>query len=116
MGILPQNLVKMRLTRMKLIHILRLGVPGFWHVNVKRGHMAELLSTMQTGWLLGGVAIGVWHEWWRRRAEHRGESAWRSKIGEELVYIWFGGIVLFGIIQSFLGESPPPDPSDFYPG
>jgi hypothetical protein len=35
MGILPQNLVKMRLTRMKLIHILRLGVPGFWHMNVK---------------------------------------------------------------------------------
>ena len=92
------------------------GVPGFRHVNVKRGLMAELLSTIQTAWLLGGVAIGVWHEWWRRRAEHRGESAWRSKIGEELVYIWFGGIVLFGIIQSFLGESPPPDPSDFYPG
>jgi hypothetical protein len=35
MGILLHNLVKMRLTRMKLIHILRLGVPGFWHVNVK---------------------------------------------------------------------------------
>jgi len=26
-------LVKMRLARMKLIHILRLGVPGFWHMN-----------------------------------------------------------------------------------
>ena len=37
MGILLHNLVKMRLTRMKVIHILKLGMPGFWHVNVKGG-------------------------------------------------------------------------------
>jgi hypothetical protein len=37
--------------------------------------MAELLSTIQTAWLLGGVAIGVWHEWWRRTVEESGSVA-----------------------------------------
>lgn len=78
--------------------------------------MAELLDTLSSAWLLGGVGISLWHEWWRRRAVHQGESAWRSRIGEELVYIWFGGFVVFGMIRWLLGESPPPDPSDFYPG
>ena len=49
--------------------------------------MSEFLSTLQTAWLLGGVAVGIWHEWWRKRVPHAGESAWRSRIGEELVYI-----------------------------
>ena len=92
------------------------GCARFLASERKRGHMAELLDTLSSAWLLGGVGIGVWHEWWRRRAVHLGESAWRSRIGEELVYIWFGGIVVFGMIRWLLGESPPPDPSDFYPG
>ena len=36
-GILPYSLGKLRLLRMKVIHILGLGMPGFWHVSVKRG-------------------------------------------------------------------------------
>jgi len=78
--------------------------------------MSEFLSTLQTAWLLGGVAVGIWHEWWRKRVPHAGESAWRSRIGDELVYIWFGGIVLVGFIRWLLGDAPPLDPSDYYPG
>jgi hypothetical protein len=78
--------------------------------------MSEFLSTLQSAWFLGGVAVGIWHEWWRKRVPHAGEAAWRSRIGEELVYIWFGGIFLLGFIQWMLGEAPPPDPSDYYPG
>ena len=77
--------------------------------------MNEFLSTLQSAWLLDGVAVGIWHEWWRRRAPHAGESAYRSQIGEERVYIWCGGIVVLGTIRALLGDGPPPDPSDYYP-
>jgi hypothetical protein len=66
--------------------------------------VTELLDGIKMAWFLGGVALLVLHEWWKRRAEHRGESAWRSKIGEELVYIWFGGIVLFSSLRYLFGE------------
>jgi hypothetical protein len=78
--------------------------------------MSELLDLISTVWFWGGVGVGVWYEWWLRRAKHQGESAWRSKIGEELVYIWFGGVAVFGFIRWLIGDAPPPDPSDFYPG
>lgn len=75
--------------------------------------MAEILGTLQGAWLLGGVAVAIWHEWWRARTAHPGEAAYRSKIGEELVYIWFGGIVVMGFLQYLLGNAPPPDPADY---
>lgn len=78
--------------------------------------MIEFLSTLQTAWFLGGVAVAIGLEWWwRKRVPYAGEYAWRDKIREELIYIWIGGIALFGFILWMLGEAPPPDPSDYYP-
>jgi hypothetical protein len=77
--------------------------------------MTELLNGAHAIWLLGGITTVICHEWWRRRAAHPGESAWRARIGEELVYIWVGGFVLIYLIEVLFGEPLPIDPSDFYP-
>jgi hypothetical protein len=66
--------------------------------------MSEFLSTLQAAWLLGGVAVGVWHEWWKRRAPHYGEANFRSTIGEELVYIWWAGLLAMYIADALFGR------------
>ena len=77
--------------------------------------MVEFFDGIHSIWFLGGITVVVCHEWWRRRATHRGEQAWRARIGEELVYIWAGGLMLIYLIEVLFGEPIPYDPSDFYP-
>jgi hypothetical protein len=77
--------------------------------------VTELLDAIKMAWFLGGIVLFVLHEWWKRRAPHYGEASFRSTIGEELVYIWWAGLLVIFTVDALFGRSPPLDPSDFYP-